>query len=37
MTTILLYVLAAVNFACGSVAVGSLCVTAANLRVIFRK
>ncbi len=37
MFTTLLYVLAAVNFATGNVAIGSLCVTAANLRVIFRK
>ncbi len=37
MFTILLYALALLNFAYGHNAAGSLCVTAANLRVIFSK
>ncbi len=37
MFTTALYALAMLNFAYGNAAVGSLCVTAGNLRVIFRK
>ena len=37
MFTTLLYVLAATNLMVGNAPVGWLCLTAANLRVIFRK